>query len=210
MSAAKDLEIEIKIQLESFTNYLKLIGFLGSIDEEEHQTSAFFDTPDRKLGEKGYGLRVRAESNRGLVTVKSLVSQSDAMAIRHEIESEIDTGRAREVIRGYSDLLEMEVDPVKFITERFSDLSLVKIVQFDNSRQKKKFQIGDYEYILEIDKTEFSDGSVDYELEVELRDQGQFEVVVDRLRKMFQSLGIPFEKQTRSKFERALERTAVS
>jgi len=42
-------EIEVKLSLESFTNYLKLIGFLGQIDSEGQQLNGFFDTPDGAL-----------------------------------------------------------------------------------------------------------------------------------------------------------------
>ena len=210
MRDSKDLEIEIKIRLESFTDYLKLIGFLGSIDEEVRHTNAFFDTEDRKFGEAGYALRVRAGENRGLVTVKSLISQSESMSVRREIESEVESGHAHKLILGHRDPFEMDIEPIRFLQEKFDRLSLTKLVQFENVRQKKKFRIGDYEYILEIDKTEFTDGTVDYELEIELADQGQYDVVVDRIRKMFNSLGIPFEKQSQSKYARALEHAALT
>ena len=40
-------EIEIKLDLGSFTNYLKLLGFLGQIEHEELQQNGFFDSDDR-------------------------------------------------------------------------------------------------------------------------------------------------------------------
>jgi len=209
MVAGREVEIEVKVRLDSFTDYLKLIGFLGPIDLEEHHTSAFFDSADRKLGTQGYALRVRAEDRRGLVTVKSLLSQREALAVRREIEAEIDTGQARQIIRGQSSLADLTVEPIKFIRRHFPKVALHKVVQFENQRQKKRFLLGDYEYTLEIDRTEFADGSVDYELEVELQDESQFEVVEDRLRKIFTSLNIPFEKETRSKYARALERSIL-
>ena len=45
-------EIEIKLDLGSFTNYLKLIGFLGHIEDEIKQINAFFDSNNRKLAKK--------------------------------------------------------------------------------------------------------------------------------------------------------------
>jgi len=209
MDSDRNLEVEIKIQLESFTDYLKLIGFIGSIDAEEHHINAFFDTPDRTLSGHGFSLRVRSADQRGLVTVKSFVSQTGAMSVRHEIEAEIDVGHALEMVAGNGDPFDLDIEPIRLLKSRFETLTVNRLVRFKNSRQKKKYRLGDYDYILEIDKTEFEDGSVDYELEVELHDQGQYEVVVDSLRRMFQSLDIPFLRQSRTKFQRALEHACL-
>ena len=59
MATAKNLEIEIKLQLSCFTDYLKLLGFLGPLDEARHQLNGFFDTADRRLSHEGWALRVR-------------------------------------------------------------------------------------------------------------------------------------------------------
>lgn len=209
MQSDRELEIEIKIQLESFTDYLKLMGFLGSIDEEEHHVNAFFDTPERTLGTNGFSLRVRSENQRGRITVKSAVSHTDAMSVRNEIEAEIDAGLAKSFVDGEGDPFEVDVEPIRRLRGQFGELTVSQLVRFRNSRQKKRFRLGDYEYVFEVDKTEFADGSVDYELEIELRDQGQYEVVIDNLRKIFQSLGIPFQRQPQTKLHRALERACL-
>jgi len=209
MQSERELEVEIKIQLESFTDYLKLIGFLGPIDEEEHHVNAFFDTPERTLGANGFSLRVRSENQRGRITVKSMVSQTDALSVRNEVEADIDAGLARDIVDGEGDLFEVDAEPIRRLKQRFGELSVDQLVRFRNTRQKKKFRLGDYEYVFEIDKTEFSDGSVDYELEIELRDQGQYDAVIDNLRRIFQSLGIPFQRQPQTKFHRALERACL-
>ena len=83
-------EIEIKLDLGSFTNYLKLIGFLGHIEDEVRQLNAFFDSKDRKLAKTGWALRVRAESRRGLVTIKSITTTRSIASIRQEVETQID------------------------------------------------------------------------------------------------------------------------
>ncbi|MBD3258770.1 CYTH domain-containing protein [candidate division GN15 bacterium] len=207
MDTPRHVEIEIKLRLESFTDYLKLIGFLGSIEAEKHHESGFFDSEDRQLAAAGWVLRVRAETDRGLITVKSAGSGEDGMAvIREEIEAEVDRGTALELLGGFAVLSELDVEPLRFLRRSFPDLRPIKILQFQNERQLKHFRMGDYDYLLEIDKTTFADGSVDYELEVEVPQQDQLETVQDRLRKIFDSLDIPFEKQSKSKFERALER----
>jgi len=206
MTANSDLEIEIKIQLGSFTDYLKLLGYLGPIDREEHHLNAFFDSPERDLARAGYVLRVRSTDQSGSVTVKSLVSQTEALAVRQEIIAEVGSIMARALIDGHASLMTLDAEPVAFVRKQFPKLRPTLLLRFRNERYVKKFRIGDYDYNLEIDKTDFADGSSEYELEVELADQGQYDTVSNGLARMFQSLAIPFVGQTRSKFERALDR----
>lgn len=202
-------EIEIKLDLASFMNYLKLIGFLGRIESEDKHINVFFDSEDRQLSKNGWAMRVRAENKRGLVTVKSIPTKEGLAVIRQEIESEIPRGQALEVINLQRDVMSLEVMPVEFIKKKLGELSLMRLVMFENLRQKKVFKMGDSNYLLEVDKTEYNDGSVDYELELELPHIGNLEVIEDHLRKLFHSLDIPFEKQTKSKFHRALVKGGI-
>ncbi|HOP05997.1 MAG TPA: CYTH domain-containing protein [candidate division Zixibacteria bacterium] len=202
-------EIEIKLDLGAFTNYLKLLGFLGQIDKEERQLNAFFDTEDRQLAKSGWALRARAENDRGLVTIKSIAVEEGDAFIRQEIEAEISRGEVLDILALQRDVMAMNVIPVQYLKEKVGELDVMILVKFENVRQRKSFKIGDYNYILEIDKTEFSDGSVDYELEVELTDTNRLETVVDSLRKIFESLGIPYLRQTESKFARALKHAGI-
>ena len=202
-------EIEIKLNLDSFTNYLKLLGFLGQIEREERHQNAFFDTEDRKLAEAGWALRVRAEDNRGLVTIKSIATRSGAALIRQEMEAEISRAEAFDCLALQRDVMSFPVVPIDYLKDKLGELTLMVLVKFENLRQKKFFKISDHTYVFEIDKTEFGDGSVDYELEVELPDTDRLETVDDALRKMFSTLAIPFEHQTASKFARALQRAKI-
>ena len=201
----RNLEIEIKLQLGSFTEYLKLIGYLGNIESEDHLVSCFFDSEDRQLSAAGWALRVRVHNDRGLVTVKGIPTESSMAVVRQEIEAEIGRGTALEIVNLQVNVLDLSVEPIAFIREKFPSLSLAKLVTFRTTRQRKDYKIGDYRYTLEIDKTEYIDGSVDYELEVELPGTERIVTVEDNLRKLFASLGIPFVKQSESKFARALE-----
>jgi uncharacterized protein YjbK len=207
--AVKQLEIEIKLKLESFTDYLKLIGYLGQIESEDHHINAFFDSEDRQLARAGWALRVRVENKRGLVTVKSIPTTEGAAVVRQEIEAEIPRGVAYDIIGLRTDLLTGDIMPVEFIKQQIPNLHLAKLIQFENVRQKKLFRIGGDNYLLEVDKTMYTDGSVDYELEVELADIERVETVEEHLRKLFASLAIPFEHQTESKLARALKRAKI-
>jgi uncharacterized protein YjbK len=205
-----NLEIELKLQLESFTNYLKLIGFLGAVESEDHHVNGFFDTEDRQLSEAGWAMRVRAENNRGLVTMKSLSEQRGAAVVREEIEGEISRAHAIEVLNLHKDILTLPVVPITYVKENFPGIQLARLVQFHNIRQFKRFKIGDYFYTFEIDRTEFADGSVDYELEIEFKHEDQIDVVQNHLKRMFASLDIPFMPQDKSKYERALLRANIA
>jgi uncharacterized protein YjbK len=205
-SSANNVEIEIKLRLGSFMDYLKLVGRLSPIDEEILHINGFFDTEDRRLAKGGWALRVRAESYRGLVTIKSIPTEASMAVVRREIESEIPRGLAVDVLGLRSDVLAIDCPPVQFIKKEFPALTPAKLIQFENTRQFKKYRIGDYDYMLEIDKTAFSDGSVDYELEVEFTDMEQLDKIEEGLRRLLASLDIPFERQCDSKFHRALKR----
>ncbi|MDX9856568.1 MAG: CYTH domain-containing protein [candidate division Zixibacteria bacterium] len=201
----QNIEIEIKLRLESFCEYLKLVGFLGNPDRELHQVNCFFDSEDHRLMADGWAFRVRTEDNRGLVTLKGAASTAHPVAVvREEIEAEIDRGAAADIINLQSDILTIAVEPVTFVKKKWPGIALSKLVQFTNTRQFKNYKIGDYVYVLELDRTEYADGSIDYELEMELDQPQQAEVVIPSLQKLFASLDIPFEQQDESKFARAL------
>lgn len=210
MSAVEQrIEIEIKLRIECFPDYLKLVGFLGNPDAEERQINAFFDSEDHALLKDGWGLRVRVENTRGLVTLKgSSAADIDMAVIREEIEEEVSRGMALAMINLETDILAADLAPIRHVQEMYPDLPLARLVRFENQRLRKQHRIGDYQYMVELDRTEFSDGSCDYELEMEVDQQEQVGTVVESLRRLFASLNIPFERQPETKFARALARTA--
>jgi len=202
-------EIEIKLDLGSFTNYLKLLGFLGQIEHEELQQNGFFDSDDRKLARAGWALRVRVEKKRGLVTIKSIPVKPGLAVVRQEIETEIPRRDALDILSGGRDLMTLQVMPIEYIKDKIAKVKVGPLVKFDNLRQKKLFKIDDSSYMLEIDKTEFSDGSSDYELELEMPDTSRVDTIAAALRRLLSQLGIPFVKQSESKFARALKRAKI-
>jgi uncharacterized protein YjbK len=109
-----------------------------------------------------------------------------------------------------TDVMSLGIPPIDFLKHQVGSVAVVILVKFDNVRQVKPIKIGDYDYKFEVDKTEFGDGSVDYELEVEVPETSRIETVTDGLRKILASLGIPFEPQATSKFARALKRAGIA
>lgn len=205
-NATTGREIEIKLDLGSFTGYLKLVGFLGQIDSEHRLINGFFDSEDRMLEAAGWGLRARVELNRGLITIKGRALDSSLAVTRAESEAEISRAEALEILSLQTSILDLRVEPITFVNEILSGTDVKCLVRFETCRQKKGFVIGDFRYLLEIDKTQFPDGSVDYELEIELPDLEQLPVIENHLRRMFRSLEIPFRPMRQSKLERALTR----
>lgn len=211
MSNIYDLqkEIEIKLDLGSFTNYLKLLGYLGQIDREIKQINCFFDTEDFQITNDGWALRVRLEPDRGLVTVKGKTLKNNKVAVRQELEAEISHSDADKIINLNKDILSLEIEPIEFIKEKWNPSALSKFVHFENNRKCKELKVGARTSVFEIDSTLYSDGSVDYELEIELKDESEVEDVYNNLKKLFISLHIPFEFQTQSKFARSLKRAKI-
>ena len=205
--ATSGKEIEIKLDLGSFTNYLKLLGFLGQPEREEHQRNVFFDTAERSLGKKGWALRVRVENDCGRITLKGAKTHQSGAAVRDEIEAEISRTLACQIAGLEADLMALEHEPVVKARELIGKKAVKPVVQFQNLRMKKAMRLEDYEYTFEVDKTEFPDGSVDYELELELPDVSRIEWVNTRLQRIMSSLNIPFEPQPESKLARALKRS---
>ena len=199
-----DREIEVKLRLGSFADYLKLLGFLGKVEHEEHHVNGFFDTEDGLLAGAGWALRVRSTERGGLITLKGQPAMLGAAVIREEIEVEIPRGVSNDILNLRRDVMSLTVEPVEFVRRKWGDIALAKFMQFENTRQKKTFKIDDDSLMLELDKTEFADGTIEYELELELTEESQVQNVEDRLRRLFVSLNIPFEPNHESKLQRAL------
>lgn len=198
-------EIELKLLLPSFTDYLKLIGFIGEADSSTCQKNIFYDNDERTISSLGYALRMRIELSRAIVTLKSTTIQKGKVAIRNEIEETIPVEQAI-LIEKENNLLELDIYPIQKLLSQTKDLIALKpIVQFKNERIKKEILLGENKYMFEIDKTTYANGQIDYELEVELADISAIDIAEADFQKLFKILEIEFFMQKKSKFERALE-----
>ncbi len=198
-------EIEIKVDLGSFSNYLKLLGHLGSTGQEEHQQNFFFDTTDHLLKNRGWALRLRTTDSQAFVTLKGTTSQAGAAAVREEIESEIPLALGGQVARSEKSILMVIAEPIERIRPLVQERELIPLISFDNFRKTHPYRLNDGEYQFEVDRTEFADGHVDYELEIEVEAHTKVYGLVHELSRLFASLEIPFVLQTESKLARALD-----
>lgn len=207
MSApAENLEIEIKLQLQSFAEYLKLLGFVGNAEREEQNDNCFFDSADNQLARAGYAYRVRLRPDSALVTVKGMPSSDGAAVIREEIEESISRSVAQAIQREERDCLDVDIVPADFVRKTCPGIKMKKLVEFVTLRKYVQFRLGDDRCLLQIDKSDYSDGSTDYELEVEVLGREQIPVTENCLKRLFDSLDIPLIRQTDSKLVRALNR----
>lgn len=207
MSSSKNeiTEIELKLALPSFTDYLKLIGFIGEADAKINQINIFYDTPSSQISKLGFALRLRLESNRGLVTLKSTTIQKGSAAVRKEIEASITLEKAKETEQN-NNLLTLDIPPIKFLRSQPGSLKDIQpINRFENERIKKEIILNGNAYVFEIDKTTYSDSTVDYELEIELESLEKVETAESDIQRLFKLLEIEFHQMKKSKFERALE-----
>lgn len=204
-SQNRHTEIEIKLALPSFCDYLKLIGFIGKADSVINQRNIFYDTDTQEISKLGYALRLRIESGRGIITLKSTTVQKGKAAVRDEIEETVSFEQAADISQTDS-LLSLDIAPIKFLLAQSKNLKNIKpILQFANERIKKEILLNNRAYLFEVDKTMYADSSVDYELEIELASIDEIDNAVADVQHLFKSLEIDFLVMKKSKFGRALE-----
>jgi len=201
-------EIEIKLDLQNEENYLKLIDFFDAGGNSVRQSNYFFDTRDNALSSLGWACRIRIEDDRrAFMTLKGPREKSSVgPAVRTEIEEKMDLMRAGESIEHGMDISDL-TDGLKQIPEAaIEDEKLSKKLSFENHRTSISYALADRSINLEMDRTVFSDGSIDYEVEIELAEMSTYESILEGIRNLFEELSIPVVIQSKSKYRRALEK----
>ncbi len=208
MSNSESREIELKFDLQSMENHSRLLEFLGRATSPALQENLFFDTPDRSLEKAGWAFRVRLEEQRAFITLKGRRSESpEGLAVRTEIESPLPLELALQFkTKGIS---------IENLPEKIADqLHRIAVTEpltlrlgFRNHRLAVPYPAGECELILEIDRTEFPDGSVDYELEVEIADEKLYERITGEITRLLERCNVPVVFQPKSKFQRAVEKS---
>jgi uncharacterized protein YjbK len=203
-------ELEIKIDLQSESNYRKLLNRFHSAPNEIKQDNYFFDTPDRILARIGWALRIRIEASHAAITLKgkSVKSNLAHLANRPEYAAEIPLQEALEYISNglkLSDLPDKLTIP--FVDTPNSQIVTCKL-HFINFRHTIDYETAAIRLPLEIDRTIFPDNSIDYELEIELTGPEQYPIAISAISNLLKELGIAVIYQTESKLARALKRPA--
>ncbi len=202
----KKEEIEIKLNLISKENYERLLLNFECEKNFITQSNIFYDTADKILLANKWALRLRSEDSKGFITAKGVTSKSGAASVRDEIEIEIDSEKVDRITASPDKLLEHVSKEFDFLNEFIQGAPLVKLVEFKNIRRKIEYTGPSGElYVLEIDRTEFQNGRVDYELEIELEDKNKIPAAENAVERLFDSLSIPYQVESKSKFARALK-----
>ena len=211
------MERELKFALRDRLAYETLLGAFPA-RPAKLQKNYYFDSSSGCLGGgppgNGAGrsaLRIRGEglategdwaaSAEWEMTLKLGVSQEGAYFQAHEWNAPMIGEKVPALLCGGEwpdDIWELE--PLLHFLEFFPRQPMVYLGGLDNLRTRCPLFQGE---IAEIDQTTFSDGSVDYEVEVETEQPAEVEAY---LHELAAKLGISLVAQTRTKFRRFLER----
>ena len=193
----KQEEQEIKLEL-SERLHTEILALLPESADSVSQNNFFFDSPEKRLGQEKWALRLREQGSRFYLTSKGPSHKGrGGVHVRPEIESEVSPDKASEMLRGFS-LGSFPLAPCRCLLEKFGDLAVSCFLTFPNTRICAEWQ----GYTLEFDRTEISD-MVFFELELEAEAE-----TIDRarktLRRWFSKNGWPYVPSRKSKLERAL------
>jgi len=200
-------EIEIKLDLVNEGNYRCLIDHFGVGEKTRLQENYFYDSPDRVLAACGWALRVRIEENTAYLTIKGHASgTNDGVTTRLEIEETVLYSLAEEFVsKGI--IISQLPDKIRATLADLPDnLCLTQLVFFRNYRTTIPFTDCGLSLEIEIDRTEFADGTVDYEIEVELPHQDVAKGILSGIHRLMKTLDIPIIPQKEGKLSRALKR----
>jgi inorganic triphosphatase YgiF len=200
-------EIEIKLDLSNEANYRSILNLKLPETSPIRQENYFFDTPMRSLSAAGWALRIRKEGDRTTVTAKGPDrAESEGLAIREEIEEEIDAKQSDLLLMGDIDPFSLPTQIADTIVGLCSGRKLIKIVSFINYRTMIAYEASGSAIDMALDRTEYSDGSVDFELEVELSEKSKYKAIMAIFDRILDKAGVPVILRVESKYARALKK----
>jgi len=215
-------EIEFKFGVHSRRAFEQLVAHLGLpeslLTEGVTQVNHFFDSQTRCLHKKHFVIRLREEKEKNILTVKGeqAIQQQGTSVLSDRVEEEVAIPR-----QAAEDLLHGRISPQQAISDHFknrsasimqmiktacNDQNLVHIGEFSNVRihlppvmlavantsEKLEF---------ELDTSTFPDGSVEYELEIEITEHNNAASIEAALVELLQQAGIEWHPAA-SKAER--------
>lgn len=205
-------EVEFKLQLRGEADFETLLGRIEGGPSEVPaallQVNHFFDTAGESLACAGQALRLRVEGEgqgeHHLLTAKgpALAGHERTLTVRPEEELAISRAQGEAVLAGELDPLALlsaapageSSDLLASMRERVAGQRLRELGSFRNWRARTgpltlAFGGEPLALVFELDKSEYPDGSVAYELEVEL-EQALAERARAALRALFEAAGL--------------------
>jgi len=215
-------EIEFKFGVHGRRAFEQLVAHLSLpeslLTEGFTQVNHFFDSQTRCLHKKHFVIRLREEKEKNILTVKGeqAIQQQGTSVLSDRVEEEVAIPR-----QAAEDLLHGRISPQQAISDHFknrsasimqmiktacNDQNLVHIGEFSNVRihlppvmlavantsEKLEF---------ELDTSTFPDGSVEYELEIEITEHNNAASIEAALVELLQQAGIEWHPAA-SKAER--------
>jgi len=203
-------EMEIKLDLVNESNFARLLDYLPEPIEIREQTNYFFDTADWDLSRTGWALRLRSAGETAQITAKGMAARDmNGLTVRPEIELPMTPGQLEKAI---TEGINSNNLPGPIIAA-FGNIVISGILQNRLSFMTTRFIIecdtGKLEFRYELDRTVYSDSSMDYELEIEIDDRSRFESILEIIEEVLSRLGIPLKFQRHSKLARALKKNGI-
>jgi uncharacterized protein YjbK len=189
-------EHELKISLPGAADFDLLLAGLGEPEKQSRQVNHYYDTSDRALLGARMSLRFREEEGKSWFSLKRMGGWSEGYLRGEELEAEV-----REKISDPAQLdpYHWDLPPIRFLRRQFGALRLVWQGSIRNTR--RVYSLGEG-IRMEVDRTEFPGGRVEYEIEVECQDE---EKARHLLLGLLDSRGVRWVPQTKTKQQRFLE-----
>lgn len=169
------------------------------------QTNYYFDSKTLILKRQKIGLRIRISlPKKPIVTLKfpkKNRNKLSALKVRHEYEESISPLEAKAVLRGATNICELNVTPIRELQVKTENENLNKIIKLGSIKTERTTYHYSNGMILELDKFTFF-GKTFYELEVET---SQPQKADKQIRELFRGLKIQYRPEEKSKLARFLK-----
>lgn len=195
------VERELKLRLTEH-EWTLLRQELGTPLCTHQQTNTYFDTSQHDLRHRlAIMVRIRSEDSAYELTVKDRIhgEQSGQLETRERTEP-LRSELATAILERSTVLTEADVELAKHLRKQIG-AELKPVGQVKNTREA--FVLGQG-YIAELDRTEFPGGRVDYEVEIELRNDSHTYVGARNALQLHTSIQCSALPPSRSKYARFL------
>ncbi len=204
-------EIEFKFGVPGNQAFYQLVAHLefpeSVLAEGVTQVNHFFDSPSLCLHKKHIAIRLREEKDKNLLTVKGekTLQPNENSVLTNRVEEEVAIPRKTAV-----DLLHGSITPQKAIRDHFKGKSASILTMINTAcNDQRLVHIGEFSNIrihlppvtlsgvdsndkleFELDTSTFPDGSIDYEIEIEIAEHIDAALVESALVELLQQAGI--------------------
>ena len=199
------MELELKYKLLGESDYNKLRDYLDNKTSGMllQQRNFYYDTEDMLLIKNNAILRARIENEKVIITFKQQKGKKQGFFISDEIENNVSLEDINRVFSGKIPIIQLCGDNRENVEKLLENKELTLIGTFENKRIV--YYIDDIK--LELDKVDYGNGIVDYEIETESEDEKKVREFLDTL---LQSLSVRYQLQDKTKYQRFFEAHNIS